>query len=521
MDYKPFLTQDFKSMKLDEVKTKKWSKLHWFVVVAVVTSMSTLLVLASKDVSAKRSPVIQEHTVNLDINSNNTPEKQNKPNELSTATQQKQITLPLATLISDTTENKPLQDKTASINKTLELLTTADAKTPNIINKSKQASEPSSPLHIWHDETVKSGDSLASIFKRNKLSPQDLHRIIKLGKSTKALKYIQPKQLFKFRLDEKQQLLEMVYQQNRFQSLHVKRDGESFKATTISRTAQKRKQYISGRINSSLFVDAKNAGMNAALIMDLVSIFGWDIDFALDLRKGDSFSLIYEEHFLDGLKIKDGDILAAEFKNQGRLYRAVRYTDPKGRSNYYTPKGLSMRKAFLRTPVDFRRISSRFGKRKHPVLNRMRLHKGVDYTAPRGTPVKASGDGKIIFRGRKGGYGKAIIIRHGGRYSTLYAHLNNYRRGLYNGKYVKQGQIIGYVGSTGRATGPHLHYEFRINGTHRNPLTVKLPNAAPINKQYKTAFKQHASNLLAQLKAYNFELADNIYQDSDKKQNIH
>ena len=161
-----------------------------------------------------------------------------------------------------------------------------------------------------------------------------------------------------------------------------------------------------------------------------------------------------------------------------------------------------MRKAFLRTPVDFRRISSRFGNRKHPVLNRMRMHKGVDYAAARGTPIRAAGDGKVIHKGTKGGYGRTVIIQHGGRYSTLYAHMNSYRRGVHVGKRVKQGQIIGYVGSSGRATGPHLHYEFRVNGAHRNPLTVKLPSAKPINDEYKTAFQQHAEVMISQIQMF-------------------
>ena len=501
MNYKPFLTRDFKSLGLDKPKIRKWNKLHWFVIVALITSITTLLIFASKDVSAKRN----ETSINTPINMA-APAQQAEANN--------QITLPLALLTSGEAPSSNPPKKIARPDIDEKHINQVELKTPVLTSTTtfqKLEAQKAVPLHAWHDEKVQRGDSLAQLFKRNHLSPKVLHNIMQLGKETKALKYIQPGQLFKFRVDQNKNLIEMVYQQNRFQSLHVKRVGGSYKATTISREAQKRKQYISGRINSSLFVDAKNAGMNDPLIMDLVSIFGWDIDFALDLRKGDSFSLIYEEHFLDGLKIKDGNILAAEFSNQGRIYRAVRFTDPSGRSNYYTPKGLSMRKAFLRTPVDFRRISSRFGNRKHPVLNRMRLHKGVDYSASRGTPIKASGDGKIIFRGRKGGYGKAIIIRHGGRYSTLYAHMNSYKRGLYSGKYVKQGQVIGYVGSTGRATGPHLHYEFRINGSHRNPLTVKLPNAAPINKNYKIQFKQHASNLLSELNAFNFKLASANY----------
>lgn len=509
MNYKPFLTRDFKSVGLEESqKPLQWNKLHWLVVAAAITSVTTLLIFVSQDVSAKRSEELSP--VQTKMNTKLAGESQQ---------QQTQITLPLSIPLSEENsgskqavatneQNTTSGNDIALIQSELPLLT-PDSETKSSVS----GSDESQPLHAWLDEKVRRGDSLAHLFKRNKLSPQDLHKIMQLGKTTSALESIQPGQLFKFRLDENQKLIEMVYQQNRFQSLHLKRHNDNFTATTLSRVAQKRKQHISGNINSSLFVDAKNAGMNAALIMDLVSIFGWDIDFALDLRKGDTFSLLYEEHFLDGLKIKDGAILAASFTNRGKTYRAIRYTDPNGNSNFYTPEGLSMRKAFLRTPVDFRRISSRFGKRKHPVLNRMRLHKGVDYSAPRGTPVKASGDGKIIFRGRKGAYGKAVIIRHGGRYSTLYAHLNNYKRGLYNGKIVKQGQTIGYVGSTGRATGPHLHYEFRVNGAHRNPLTVKLPNAAPIKKTYKEQFKQHASNLLAQLNAYNFKIAANSYNE--------
>lgn len=503
MNYKPYLTRDFKSVGFEKpIKTTRWNKLHWLVVVAALTSITTILISVSKDVSAKRSDVLEPAEIKTSV----------LPQQKQTQTiENSQITLPLnipGSKVGATSESQVLTPKTA-------LLQTAEEKLS--INPSapllNTEAESTSPLHAWLEQKVKKGDSLATLFRRNKLSPQDLHNIMRLGKQTRALKSIQPGQSFKFRLDENQQLIEMVFQQNRFQSLHLKRQNDKFSATNLSRTAQKRKQYISGDISNSLFVDAKKAGMNASLIMELVSIFGWDIDFALDLRKGDTFSLLFEEHYLDGLKIKDGAILAASFTNQGKTYQAVRYTDPKGNSNYYTPKGLSMRKAFLRTPVDFRRISSRFGKRKHPVLNRMRLHKGVDYSASRGTPIKASGDGKIVFRGRKGGYGKAIIIRHGGRYSTLYAHLNNYRRGIYNGKTVKQGQVIGYVGSTGRATGPHLHYEFRVNGSHRNPLTVKLPNAAPIKKIYKTQFTQVATNLLAQLNNFNFKIAASNYNN--------
>jgi murein DD-endopeptidase MepM/ murein hydrolase activator NlpD len=236
------------------------------------------------------------------------------------------------------------------------------------------------------------------------------------------------------------------------------------------------------------------------MIMELAAIFGWDIDFALDIRRGDHFTVVYQEYYLEGKKVRDGDILAAEFTNQGKSYRAIRYVDADGNAGFYTPEGLSLRKAFLRTPVKFSRISSRFTlHRKHPILNRIRAHKGVDYAAPRGTPIRATGDGKVVFRGRKGGYGRTIVIQHGSKYSTLYGHMSRYNGKVKLGRRVRQGQVIGYVGSSGLATGPHLHYEFRIDGVHRNPLTVKLPVAEPIAKRYRDDFQKLATPLIAQL----------------------
>ena len=212
--------------------------------------------------------------------------------------------------------------------------------------------------------------------------------------------------------------------------------------------------------------------------MQLIYIYGWDIDFILDIRKGDSFKVIYEEKYKNREKVGNGPVLAAEFNNQDRKIRAVRYERDNGQVDYYTGTGTNMRKAFLRNPLNFSRISSHFNlRRKHPVLNRIRAHKGVDYAAPTGTPIKVTGDGTIQFLGKKGGYGKSIIVKHGGKYSTLYAHLSRYRKGLKRTQPVKQGQVVGYVGKTGLATGPHLHYEFRVNNRHHNPLTVKLPGA--------------------------------------------
>jgi murein DD-endopeptidase MepM/ murein hydrolase activator NlpD len=256
----------------------------------------------------------------------------------------------------------------------------------------------------------------------------------------------------------------------------------------------------SGVIESSLFADGQKAGLSDGQIMELANIFGWDIDFALEIRAGDQFRAIYEEHRLDGEKLRDGPILAAEFTNRGTTYRAIRYEDSSGEVGYFDADGQSKRRAFIRTPIRFARVSSGFTtKRWHPVLQKWRSHKGVDYAAPTGTPVKATGDGKVVFRGTKGGYGKTVILEHAGKYTTLYAHLSKYSARAKSGQRVKQGQVIGYVGMTGLATGPHLHYEFRIGGVHRDPLKVKLPKSLSLPGKELQRFRSTAQPLLAML----------------------
>ena len=352
----------------------------------------------------------------------------------------------------------------------------------------------------WHTVTVKQGDSLAKIFNQQGIPPRQLHDILATGGVAKKLTRIYPGQTLRLRTSTEDGLLELLYDIDALNQVQVSRTEAGYEPQLIVRVPDRQIQRAAASIDSSLFLAAQKANLPETITMELAGIFGWDIDFALDIRKGDQFAVVYEELFLDGERIGTGNILAAEFTNQDKLHRAVRYTDLQGRTDYYTPDGRSMRKTFLRTPVAFSRISSRFSTgRKHPVLNRIRAHKGVDYAASRGTPVKATGAGKIKLRGKKGGYGKTVVIQHGSRYSTLYAHLNNYARNLKTGSRVQQGQIIGYVGSTGLATGPHLHYEFRLNGVHRNPLTVKLPEAAPLPKQYREDFKLATENLIAQL----------------------
>ena len=355
----------------------------------------------------------------------------------------------------------------------------------------------------WQTIKIKRGDNLSVIFSRLGISPQSLHNILSIGDDTKTLKRIRPGQVIKLELAENSQLLQLMYEIDPIHSLRVWQNGDNgFKSSLIERPVEHRTAYSSGIITSSLFEAAQQAGMSDKMTMELAGIFGWDIDFALDIRDGDRFSVIYDDLYMDGNELRHGDILAAEFVNNGTTYRAISYTDAKGNTDYYSPDGKSMRKAFLRTPVEFSRISSYFtSARFHPILNRIRAHKGVDYAAPIGTPVRATGDGKVVFVGRKGGYGNAIELQHGARYSTLYGHLSHFARGLHRGGHVHQGQIIGYVGMTGLATGPHLHYEFRIDGVHRNPLKVHFPDVAPISARYKQDFMITSRRFLAQLEA--------------------
>ena len=353
----------------------------------------------------------------------------------------------------------------------------------------------------WREFKVKSGDNLAGLFKRAKIKPQQLDELMKSGDAVKTLTKIFPKDIIRVLSDNDGILQAIRYDIDHKSYLMVEREAGELHAKTYSHQIETRETHASGVINSSLFLAAQDAGIPQNIIMELANVFGWDIDFALDIRKGDNFTVLYEELFRNGEKIQDGNILAAEFINNGKAYRAVRYTNPQTNvSEYFTPDGKSMRKAFLRTPVNFARISSRFSvNRYHPVLHKVRSHKGVDYAAKSGTPIYAAGDGKVIFKGKKGGYGKVMIVQHGSKYTTLYAHLKTYNRKLRVGSKVKQGQTIAYVGKTGLATGPHLHYEFRVNGTHRNPLTVKLPESKPVPKRYMADFELTTTPMFAQL----------------------
>jgi murein DD-endopeptidase MepM/ murein hydrolase activator NlpD len=386
-------------------------------------------------------------------------------------------------------------NSSASISQTLDLSLKLQAATP------QPPTQPKIEIKTdkWTSVTVKPGDSLSSLFQRIGLSAQDVYQVDKATNKSTSLRTLFPGDSLDFVIVD-QELQKVRHIKSPLeQTLITRQAAGGFSAETITRKAQIDTHFVQGVINSSLFLDGQRAGLSQSKLMELANIFGWDIDFALDIREQDQFALIYEEHFLDGIMIGEGNILAAQFTNRGEVFNAIRHSD----GSYYSPEGYSMRKAFLRSPVDFYRISSKYNpNRKHPVLKTTRPHRGVDYAASTGTPIKASGDGKVIWRGTKGGYGRTIILQHAGIYTTLYAHMSKYNSKVKKGSRVKQGQVIGYIGSSGLVTGPHLHYEFRSNGVHKDPLKVKFPDVQPLDKTQMEAFEPVANDILAQLESY-------------------
>lgn len=363
-----------------------------------------------------------------------------------------------------------------------------------------QEQEPTAPQ--WKEFTIQNGDNLSILFKRAGLNDRSIYELFSDAKDAKDLRNIRPGQKMAF-LVENGQLQGLNYIIDELNSLNFTRDIKGFSGKEIILTPDVKFAFRQASIDSSLYMAGKRAGMPSNLTMELANIFGWDIDFALDIKKGDSFKVMYEEQFLDGKRIGTGKIMAAEFTNSGKTFQAVRYTDKQGASNYYTPDGRGMHKAFLRTPIEFARISSHFSlNRKHPVLHVIRAHKGTDYAAVRGTPIRATGNGKIAFAGRKGGYGNCIVIQHGQGIETLYGHMNAFAKGMKHGARVSQGDVIGYVGSTGLASGPHLHYEFHVNGQVRNPVTVPLPKSIGIEKTELARFNETTRPLIAKLDQY-------------------
>ncbi len=362
---------------------------------------------------------------------------------------------------------------------------------------------PPAPTVREHRETVRSGDSLARIFQRASIPQRELAAVLEAGPAATGLKRIYPGHELLFDIASDDRLLRLTYVPSRTESVVFDRDGDAFVSKAIKREPERITTYRSATINQSLFVTGTEIGLNDDITIRLAQIFQWDIDFVLDIRKGDTFHLLFEELYLDDEFIGFGEILAAEFVNQGRAYRAVRYTDLTGRSDYFSPEGDSMRKAFLRAPVDFTRISSNFNMRRlHPLHKRSMPHRGIDYAAPAGTPILAAGDGRVNTATRNASSGNFVVIQHGEQFQTKYLHLSKFGSGIKGGTRVRQGQVIGYVGSTGWATGPHLHYEFLLNGVHKNPRTVALPKANPVPRNERGRFNEAATPLLAMLDTY-------------------
>ncbi|OOV86256.1 OapA family protein [Oceanospirillum linum] len=356
----------------------------------------------------------------------------------------------------------------------------------------------------WQSFTVQKGETLSELFSRAGIPASELYKILHSKQVATDLSLLMPGQSIHFKHDSDNNLISVRLDTSPLSLSLFKRNAQgNYIEETLTREPERVLRYSEGTINGAFFTAGENAALSQQTIMGLANIFGWDIDFSLDIRPGDNFKVLYYQEYLDGVRFRDGNILAAEFTTQGKTHRTVRYTDQEGKADYYSPDGRSMRKQFLRSPVDFTRISSHFTKRRfHPVLNRFRSHRGTDYAAKTGTPIKATGDGKIIKSRYSRSYGNHVVLKHGSRYTTLYAHMSKFGRGIKEGKTVKQGQIIGYVGSTGLATGPHLHYEFRINGIHKNPVAIKFPDVEPIADRERERFDQYASNLLSNLETY-------------------
>ena len=345
------------------------------------------------------------------------------------------------------------------------------------------------------------GDTLSALFEKVGLSAAEVQSALDSDKQAKQFAHLKKGQILEFELTPDGKLQTLHTKLSHLESIRLERGANgSFAFQRAIETPVMRAAYAHGTITSSLSASAQRAGLSHAQIMDLANIFGYDVDFAQDIHPGDQFDVVYEQRVLDGKVIGTGNVLSARFVNRGKAYTAVRYTNRQGNTNYYTADGNSMRKAFIRSPVDFARISSRFSSgRQHPILNKIRAHQGVDYAAARGTPIKATGDGKVILAGRKGGYGNTVIIQHGNTYRTLYGHMQGFAKGIRDGSPVKQGQVIGYIGTTGLSTGPHVHYEFQVNGVHVDPLGQKLPMADPIARNERQRFLQIAQPLMAKM----------------------
>jgi murein DD-endopeptidase MepM/ murein hydrolase activator NlpD len=469
-------------MASQKTKTPRYPKSHILAASGIAAALSIfLLVIPTTDVEAKKT------FIPLDL----------EAVQISEPTPS--ISEELDALIGETvTLTSPIE-----LARPAELATTSEAS-PLVVKAALQAeaavAEPPRAPTDWFSITVATGNTLSVLFSQVGLSAGTMHAVLGSSKEAQRFTRLRVGQVIEFKLDADGELESMRSRISDLETIRVDRTGEKFAFSRDMIEPEVSTGFAFGSIDSSLFLSAQRAGLSHNLTMQMANIFGYDIDFARQIRQGDTFEVIYEELRVGEKRVGTNNILAARFVNRGKTYTAVRYTDKQGNSSYYRADGTSMRKAFIRTPVEMARISSRFNLgRRHPVLNTIRAHRGVDYAAPTGTPIMATGDGRVVHVGRKGGYGNTVIIKHGQKYQTLYAHLSRYANGIRVGSHVSQSQVIGYVGATGLATGPHLHYEFQINGTHVDPLGIELPVSDPIPQSERTAFMAVSNKLMASL----------------------
>ncbi len=436
---------------------------HRIIIISVCALLLLLLLLPSSEQKSSYNSELPEH--NLEIG------------------KRYQVALPQQAGFSQNTTKSSAQSSAKDI-KIIEIPSFPPEQPPSSDDAANTVNSQQQSNISWQSVKVRSGDSLARIFKRLGFSAQDTYAVSTAkGKDSKLLRKINVGDTLRIASNDKQQITALEYPISKTDTLYINLVGDNYQSHKESKTVEIREAFAHGTIKSSFWNAGTAAGLTDGQIINFANIFGWDIDFALDLRTGDSFNMIFEKKYVDGEYIGTGNILAAEFINQDEPFQAVRFTD----NEYYTPDGKSMRKAFLRAPVNFKYISSSFKRNRfHPVQKRWKAHRGVDYAAKTGTPVVAAGNGKVTHSTYNKYNGNYVFIQHGNGIVTKYLHFS--KRAVKKGQRVKQGQLIGKVGATGLAAGPHLHYEFLLNGVHRNPRTVKLPDAKPIAKKYKTEF---------------------------------
>ena len=353
---------------------------------------------------------------------------------------------------------------------------------------------------FWRNERVQRGDTVVELLRRLNVEDAAANEYLRGSQAAEPFRKLAVGKTVQAETGADGNLLALRYLSSNGNQVVIEKKTDGFKTSVLPPQSEQRVFMRTGEIKNTLFAATDEADLPEPVANQLAQIFGGDIDFHRDLRKGDKFTVVYEMTYSNGEPVRSGRIQTAEFINRGKAFRVVYFQNDSGQGDYYTPDGKSARKAFLRSPLEFSRVSSGFSlSRLHPVLGKWRAHKGVDYAAPVGAKVKATADGTVTFVGKQGGYGNVVMVDHQGRYTTVYGHMSRFTSGLRRGQHVGQGDIIGYVGMTGLVSGPHLHYEFKINGQQRDPLRVALPDATPISEQQKTSFQEATRSLTERL----------------------